>query len=86
MGNTRLLAYHSILNAKDTYTVGERYTFSLMKNAAPSDPASVNWYFDNTPKDALDRITLTSGTHTVKAVLSFSNGTQETIVQEIYVE
>ena len=86
MGNTRLLAYHSILNAKDTYTVGERYTFSLMKNAAPSDPASVNWYFDNTPKDALDRITLTGGTHTVKAVLSFSNGTQETIVQEIYVE
>jgi len=86
MGDTRLLAYHSILNAKETYTVGERYTFSLMKNAAPSDPASVNWYFDNTPKDALDRITLTSGTHTVKAVLSFSNGTQETIVQEIYVE
>ena len=86
MGDTRLLAYHSILNAKETYTVGERYTFSLMKNAAPSDPASVNWYFDNTPKDALDRITLTGGTHTVKAVLSFSNGTQETIVQEIYVE
>lgn len=86
MGNTQILAYHSILNVKETYSAGERYTFSLMKNAAPGDPSSVSWYFDNVSKNALDFVILTSGTHIVKAILSYSNGTQETIVQEINVE
>jgi hypothetical protein len=48
--------------------------------------ASEQWYFNNVSRQAGSRELLTAGVHTIRAVLIFTDGSQETILQEIQVE
>ena len=49
------------------------------------DPASTVWYFDNAAQTE-SSVVLTSGTHEVKALCTYADGSTEEIVQVISVE
>lgn len=81
------LGYNIIDLPKTQYTVGETLTLKLVSPDNFPDierPSSVKWYFDEVAKNTGDVITLTAGSHTIKAVLDFGDYT-DTIVQEILV-
>ena len=60
------------------YAAGSAFQLQL-ELAAGTTPQSVTWAFDGTPVSAPGPITLLAGPHTVTAVLSFSDGTSETL-------
>lgn len=81
VSNLALKGYNAIADPKKSYSVGD--TFSLALMPCSNTPSSVAWYFDGASKSAGDAITLTSGDHVVKAVLTFSDGKTETLIQEV---
>ena len=74
--------YNIISGIKESYTVGEELALTIAESK--DQPTSVVWYFDNKEQTG-NKITLTKGEHTIKALLKFSDGSQEIIVQEILV-
>ena len=60
------------------YAAGSAFQLEL-ELAAGTNPQSVTWAFDGTPVSAPGPITLSAGPHTVTAVLTFSDGTSETL-------
>lgn len=82
------LGYNVIAMPTTTLAVGDVFTPSLDRFDALTNieqPTSVQWFFDNQEIDAQNPITMTAGDHTLKAVLQFSSGKTDTIVQEIQV-
>ena len=59
-------------------------TFPLVIIPGNRDISGVAWTYDGTPENS-GSVTLTSGTHTVSAELTFSDGTTETITQVLEV-
>ena len=84
MGPTTVLGargYNAMADAKKSYSAGDTFTLSLNKSSVT--PSSVVWYFDGETKNAGDAIALTAGSHIVKAVLTYSDGAIETLIQEV---
>ncbi len=79
------LGYNYILSPKASYAAGDSFTFSLSTNASPA-PTSVSWSFDDESKTGGSSVTLTSGSHTVKAVLTYASGKSETLILELDVQ
>src|SRR5574344_272288 len=75
--------YNIISGIKESYTVGEELALTLAESK--DKPESIVWYFDNAEQKGGNKITLTKGEHVIKAVLKYSDGSQEIIVQEIQV-
>ena len=78
------LDYCTIADA-GSYRAGDRFTFALVQPEAVDAPASVAWYYDDEPAGA-DSVTLTAGSHTVDARLTYSDGRQAVLTLEIEVE
>ena len=81
------LGYNVISSPKTKYIIGESFTLKLETGENRTNnpaPDSIKWFFDNAEKRDGEVITLTKGSHTVKAILYFGDKT-ETIVQEIQV-
>ena len=78
------LDYCTIADA-GSYRAGDRFTFELVRAEEIPAPASVVWYYDDEPAGA-DSVTLTTGTHTVDARLTYADGRQSVLTLEIEVE
>lgn len=79
------LGYNYILNPKSEYSAGDKFSFKLVVGA--DAPKSVKWYYDNQEiKDENSEVVLTSGEHIIKALLTYSDNSTETIIQEIKVK
>lgn len=68
------------MNANSSYT--------LALTSLATNPSGYVWYVDGTQvsTSATDTITLTSGAHTIRAELTYADGSKETVIQEIYVK
>lgn len=66
-----------------SYTAGDVISLKLDNTIVPYTSAA--WTFDGAPAMASEYIVLTAGSHTVKVVLTYSDGSTETVVQEINV-
>lgn len=74
--------YPMIYVEKLFYNAGERIKLKLRPNE--QSPKTVSWEIDG-KATAEDSVSLTSGSHTIKAVLTFEDGSTQTLVQEISV-
>jgi len=72
------------IKVNDSYAAGDRFYFSLIPGN--TGISAISWTFDGTSCDPLSSVALTSGTHTVRAEVSFTDNTSETITQTIVVE
>lgn len=70
------------INVESSYKNGD--TFKFLLNLCNNVPTELVWYFDGTQQNE-DSIILTSGTHTIEAHLTYSNGSTEKIVAKINV-
>lgn len=77
------LGINLIVSPKNIYSAGESFTFALTKSI--KEIAETQWYFDNNLQSE-ESIVLTSGEHTIKAVVTYSDGSSDILVQEIMVE
>ena len=77
------LDYPTIVET-EAYEAGSRFSFELNVPDGAEAPASVVWYYDDEPAGA-DSVTLTSGTHTVDAHLTYADGTRAVLTKEITV-
>lgn len=70
------------IRCESSYESGEEYCFELIngKNAI----SSITWYYDGVQTSEY-KVKLTSGEHSIKALVKFSSGGTETIVQKIVV-
>ena len=68
-----------------SYRAGDRFTFELVCPGSAEVPASVVWYYDDEPAGA-DSVTLTKGSHTVEAQLTYSDGRSSVLTLEIKVK
>ena len=68
-----------------SYRAGDRFTFELVCPDSAETPTSVVWYYDDEPAGA-DAVTLTAGSHTVDAQLTYANGIQSVLTLEIKVK
>ena len=68
-----------------SYHAGDRFTFALVRPEEVDAPASVVWYYDDEPAGA-DSVTLTAGSHTVDARLTYADGRQAVLTLEIEVD
>lgn len=75
--------FNNIVSPKSEYTSGETFTFALTEGTLV--PVSVVWYFDGAVQSG-SSVTLTSGEHVIKALLTHEDGSKETVVQEIKVQ
>lgn len=77
------LGINAIFKNKTSYSAGDSFPFllSLSKNV----PTSTEWYF-NGEKQTSEAVTLTSGSHLVEAVLTYSDGSVEKISTLIRVD
>lgn len=64
------------------YAAGSEFALELTDSSNP--PASVKWYFDGA--EVSSKVTLASGEHVVNAVLTYGDGTTETLEQKILAE
>lgn len=62
------------------YAAGEPFALSLTESSDP--PASVAWYLDGVPVQG-ESVVLTEGDHVIKAVLTYGDGTTETLEQKV---
>jgi len=69
--------FNMIQNELTKYNDGTVFPLKLV-TGNESTIESVTWYYDDNKTDATS-VTLRSGTHTVKAVLSYYDGTSETL-------
>lgn len=60
------------------YLAGDGF-FPQLELASGQEPSSVSWSFDGNGLSGNGEITLTAGTHSIVAVLSYANGTKETL-------
>ena len=77
------LGINLIVSPKNIYSAGENFTFALTKSI--KEITETQWYFDNNLQSE-ESIVLTSGEHTIKAVVTYSDGSSDILVQEIMVE
>ena len=77
------LDYPTIVEA-ESYRVGDRFAFVLDIPEDAPVPASVVWYYDDEPAGA-DSVTLTTGTHSVEAHLSYADGAVEVLSLVLHV-
>lgn len=68
-----------------SYHAGDRFTFGLVRPEHVDAPASVVWLYDDEPAWA-DSVTLTAGSHTVEARLTFADGRKDILTLEIEVQ
>jgi M6 family metalloprotease-like protein len=78
------LDYVTIADA-GTYRSGDRFTFGLVQPEKVEAPVTVVWNYDDEPAGA-DSVTLTAGSHTVEARLTYADGRQEVLTLEIEVQ
>lgn len=69
---------------QDSYTVGSTYNFGLLSSAS-AVPTGVVWKYDGAVQTS-GSVTLTFGDHLVEAVLTYKDGTVETLEQWIKVQ
>lgn len=82
-GKLFYLGVNTIASPKSTYSAGDTFTFAL--NPSNNTPSSVEWSFDGQPQDT-GSVTLTAGTHTVEADLTYGDGYTETLTLELNVQ
>lgn len=70
--------------SRSSYKAGEKFVF-LLDEAPARKPSSVKWSFDSVAKTE-SFVTLTSGSHTVEALLEYPDGTEELLILEIEVK
>ena len=79
-----LLGYNFISNpGNGIYENRSKFYFELV-TAESNPPASVAWYYDDARKTS-SYVTVNTGKHTVRAELTYSDGTTETLILEITV-
>ena len=79
-----LLGYNFIDNpGSGTYSNNSRFYFNLV-TAESNPPSSVAWYYDDVRKTS-SYVTVRTGEHTVRAELTYDDGTTETLILEITV-
>ena len=80
------LDVNSIHNPKqaDGYASGDVFTFRLVE-ALYDKPSKVAWFYDDVEQSA-GEVVLTSGTHVVKAHLTFPDGGEEDVFLELNVQ
>lgn len=71
-GHLRFSLYDGLCRAGSTL-------LPRLELAAGSDPQTVTWAFDGTTLAGSAPLTLTAGTHTLTAILRYSDGTTETL-------
>ena len=72
------LGFNYIANpGNGTYKAGDRFELTLVRYEDDT-PSSVSWTFDGQAVQA-GSVTLTAGTHTVEAHLTYPDGTSEVI-------
>ena len=76
------LGINAIYLEKSNFTNGE--TLPLMISNSNKVPASVVWYMDDEYQSE-PRVVLTTGEHTIKAELTYEDGTSEIITTKINV-
>ena len=77
------MGFHSIDPGKGSYKAGDSFTFKLrLSEKAACQPQNVSWTFDGEPVSA-DSVTLTAGTHVVRAILSYSGFIAEKEILEM---
>ena len=75
----------TIGSTQSQWNAGDTYTYST--NMPAGAYKSIEWFFDGTSKGAAPaNEVLTSGEHTVKAVIKHNNGLVETIIQVLKVQ
>lgn len=72
----------NFINCNDVYSAGEWLYFELCRGKASI--SSLEWFFDGVQNEK-GYVQLKSGTHTIKAVIGYSNGGSETITATIKV-
>lgn len=77
------LGYYLIRNEKGSYAAGDVFTFALEKSDVKYK--SISWYFDG-QKTESPSVTLSSGKHSVKAVIDNYDGTMEVLFLNLIVE
>lgn len=65
---------------RGVYERGEE--FPLVLTPSSHAPSSVSWYYDDAPVSG-SSVTLSSGTHTIKAVLSFTKSTASETLEQV---
>ena len=70
------------IKVSDSYSSGDNFFYEIIPGN--KGISSISWYFDGTKDSGLNK-TLTSGTHTVKAAITFTDNTTETVSQKIVV-
>ena len=79
-----LLGFNFIKNpGSGVYDNRARFYFEL-GTAASNPPSSVAWYYDNNRKTTT-YVTLSTGKHTIRAELTYADGSTETLILEITV-
>ena len=68
------------------YPVGTVFELSLEGNGLGEMPTSISWTIDGTPVSGSSVTLSTAGKHTVKAVLTYSDGSTEDIEQVVQVQ
>lgn len=68
---------------KETYSNGD--TFEFLLSLSNNQPVNIIWYFDG-QEQTNDSIVLTSGEHTVEAVLTYSDNSTERITTRLKVQ
>ena len=72
------LGFNHIANpGNGTYAAGDRFSLELVRYEDDA-PSSVSWTFDGQAVQA-DAVTLSAGSHTVEAHLSYPDGSVEVI-------
>lgn len=77
------LGYYLIRNEKSSYSAGDIFTFALEGTSVRYK--ALNWYFDGKPA-AGPSVTLSTGTHTVKAVIDSYDGTVDVLFLTLKVD
>lgn len=73
------------IDRKATYSTGEEFEFKL--TVSNNSPIEVVWFFDDVEQDSsVSSINLSAGEHTVVAVLTYSDGSTETITTKLNVQ
>lgn len=61
---------------------GEVFQLRVLESSLENKPVAVDWYYDGLPVDG-PTVTLRSGVHTVKALLTLSDGREEELEMEL---
>ena len=76
--------YNVINSFKKQYSTGDKLVLTIVKYG--DTPSSTEWLFDDAQRSDGETIVLTQGRHTIKAILVYPDGTNETIRKVINVK